>query len=92
MSPQKQNIHTRYTNSFTIFAIWILVLVFVIRFGILIQRSQSDLLSIANQIQYKNNQYISESKVKVIGSKKNKKQASTNTWLIINTWAFSTWN
>ena len=50
MIEQKQNIKQRYHQSWAIVLLWILLLVFIIRVGILLQRSEFDFLLISNQI------------------------------------------
>ena len=84
---QKQKNDTRYTNSLNIFLIGILTVILVIRFGILLQRSHNDILTLSNQIKSESERIYQRSHVKVQRSTINKKNNITsNTWIVTSTW------
>lgn len=87
---QKQN-NLRYTKTWNIFLIWILTIIFVIWFGILIQKSENDILTLSSQIKSESEQIRQKTHIRV-QQNKDKKNELTNTWTQLSTWGvLGTW-
>lgn len=71
--------------------IWILAVVFVVWFGILIQKSENDILTLSNQIRSEAEQIRQKTHIRV---QRNSTQKSVGTWeQKALTWAINlTWN